>query len=364
TEEMEVPRRFANHEIDVSCLPGLGREIHPWRDFKTVLAMRREMRRFDPDLISLHASKAGALGRVAALGLGTPVLYTPHCWSFVEGFSKARFYEWVERILAPAATRIVTVSEDEREFGLSRGVGRPDSTLTIHNGVRDRFPSEVNWEARGNGDSLRLVMVGRFEDQKDQQLLLRALATLRDFPWRITFIGDGPLQKGCQDLSRDLGIVDRVDFAGYSDAVDEVLTKNDLFLLVTNWEGFPRSILEAMAASLPVVATDVGGSRESVLDGVTGHLVQKGDVGSLTEVLRKLFQNPELMHQMGRDGRERFLQLFTLERMTSEYLRLYREVIGFGSVESADPASPTESEVPAHAAIPAARAASRIHTTH
>ncbi|MEM6280217.1 MAG: glycosyltransferase, partial [Verrucomicrobiota bacterium] len=92
TEEMEVPRRFANHEIDFTCLPSLGREIHPWRDFKTVLAMRREMRRFDPDLISLHASKAGALGRVAAFGLNTPVLYTPHCWSFVEGFSKAGFY--------------------------------------------------------------------------------------------------------------------------------------------------------------------------------------------------------------------------------------------------------------------------------
>lgn len=364
SEDMEVPRRFAKHEIDFTCLPSLGREIHPWKDLKTVLAMRKEMRRFGADLISLHASKAGALGRVAALGLDVPVLYTPHCWSFVEGFSKARIYEQVEKLLAPAATRIVTVSDDEREFGLSRGVGRPETTITIHNGVRDRYEEKTDLPEEISGEGPRLVMVGRFEDQKDQQLLLRALASLHEFPWRMTFIGDGPLREACRDLSRELGLVDRVDFTGYSEAVDEVLTNNDLFLLITHWEGFPRSILEAMAVSLPVVATDVGGSRESVLEGVTGHLVKKGDVKSLSTVLRELFQNPEVMRQMGHEGRSRFLELFTLERMTSEYLKLYREVIGFGIEETDDLVPSKESEVLTHAGLPTAQTTSRIHTPH
>lgn len=364
TPDMEVPRRFAAHEIDFVCLPGLGREIHPWKDLKTVFAMRKEMQRFHPDLVSLHASKAGALGRVAALGINAPVLYTPHCWSFVEDFPKARFYQLVEKVLARAATRIVTVSDDERRFGLSRGVGNPEGTITIHNGVRDRYEASKASVVDLTEKDLRLVMVGRFEDQKDQQLLLRALSSLQEYPWKVSFIGDGPLREDSVELAEELELSHRVEFTGYSEAVDEVLAKNDLFLLITNWEGFPRSILEAMAASLPVVATDVGGSRESVLDEVTGCLVQKGDLESLRTALRELFENPTRMREMGQAGRERFLRFFTIERMISDYLDLYREVIGFGpQVEPMFPPS-AKIEEPAPAGLPVAQTASRIHTPH
>ena len=323
---MEVPQRFANCGIDFTCIPFLGREIHPLNDFRTVIAIRKEIRKFNPDLISLHASKAGALGRLAALGTKCPLLYTPHCWSFVDGFQNAGIYRFIEKSLAPATTKLITVSEDERQFGLSKGIGKPEQTLTIHNGVKDRFQN-IETSAREADPTVKIVMVGRFEKQKDQFLLVQALNTLRDLPWKLTFLGDGPLKKDCLELVESLGMQDQIEFSGYSESVEEVLKQHDVFTLITNWEGFPRSILEAMAASLPVIVTDVGGSRESVLDGVTGNLVKGGDVNELADAIRALISDQKLRAGMGEEGRTRYLNHFTFESMFSNYRDLYRELI-------------------------------------
>lgn len=325
TPEMEVPRRYKDAGIDFVCLPMLGRSINPFRDLKAAAAIRKEMKRFKPDLVSLHASKAGAVGRVAALGIKCPLLYTPHCWSFVDGFSKGSLYRLIEKILAPTATQIITVSEDERQLGLSEGVGKAKTTHTIHNGVKDQYSDHSKRIAAGGPTSL--VMVGRFEEQKDQYLLITALSQLRDLEWKMTFIGDGPLQEECIELVNRLELSQRFHFSGYSDAVDDILTKHHIFTLITNWEGFPRSILEAMAASLPVVVTDVGGSRESVADGETGYLVKHSDADDLATKLRLLITRSEQQQKMGEAGRDRYLDQFTFETMYSNYEALYREII-------------------------------------
>ncbi|MDF1657010.1 MAG: glycosyltransferase family 4 protein [Verrucomicrobiales bacterium] len=373
TEDMEVPRRFANSGIDFVCLPSLGREINPLKDTKAALAMRREIQRFNPDLISLHASKAGAIGRVAALGINCPLVYTPHCWSFVEGFSKAALYQFIEKLLAPAATQIVTVSEDERQFGLSKGVGKAESTCTIHNGVRDRY-ADQNPPAFSH-EGARLIMVGRFEEQKDQPLLIDALSRITDLDWRLTFIGDGPLRPDCIKQTEELELRDRIEFSGYSESVDNTLTKHDIFALITNWEGFPRSILEAMAASLPVVVTDIGGSRESVLDGATGCLVSSKDINGLADTLRNLIVDQEMREQMGAAGRARYLEHFTFETMFSNYEKLYRSLIeasrsqkrsGIKTADSVPSTSPPYPSVTPVSAgnIKAAKTTNGIQTSH
>ncbi|MDF1826293.1 MAG: glycosyltransferase family 4 protein [Verrucomicrobiales bacterium] len=325
TPDMEVPRRFSNSGIDFECLPDLGREIHPANDLKAVIAMRREIRKFDPDLISLHASKAGAIGRLAALGIDCPLVYTPHCWSFVDGFSKAGLYRLIEKVLAMKTTQIVTVSEDERILGLSQGVGKPETTCTIHNGVKDRYTDRGSSKSERN--STEIIMVGRFEEQKDQPLLINALSQLTALDWRLTLIGDGPLRAKCIKLAKQHKIEDRIEFSGYSDSVCDTLAKHDVFALITNWEGFPRSILEAMAASLPVIVTDVGGSRESVLDGKSGYLVAKGNEEELVNSLRKLINDENTRKEMGAEGRRRFRKHFTFDTMFSNYLTLYRGLI-------------------------------------
>lgn len=140
-------------------------------------------------------------------------------------------------------------------------------------------------------------------------------------------MGDGPDLDALQSLARELEVYHRVIFSGQRLDVPERLKKADVFVLATRWEGFPRSILEAMRAGLPVVATDVGGCRESVVDGETGFLVPKEDPVQLRDRLRILMDSPELRVQMGQKGRKRFEENYTFEGMYDRTVAVYREVL-------------------------------------
>tara|TARA_R110000850_G_scaffold272385_3_gene407536 strand:- start:433 stop:1482 length:1050 start_codon:yes stop_codon:yes gene_type:complete len=323
---MEVSQRYEEKNLDFVCIPDLGRKINFYRDAKAAIAVRREAKIFGPDIVSLHSSKAGAVGRIGLIGTGTPVIYTPHCWAFVDGFPGAGIYRWLEKCLGLLSSRIITVCEDERQFGLKHGVGNEEQVITIHNGVRDQF-EKGRRELRGVDDPVRIVMVGRFEEQKNQAMLIRALAQLVDLPWRLTLVGEGPFLDDCVELAKSHRIDSRIQFAGYSSNVNEILCKHDLFALISKWEGFPRSILEAMSAEMPVIASDVGGNREAVANGVTGYIVSPDDPQELIQALSKMITHPELLLEMGQAGRQQFLKKFTFESMYASYTRMYDRLI-------------------------------------
>ncbi len=324
TQDMEVPKRLAAKDLDFQCIPEMGRAISPRSDLKALLALRRKIRQFSPHLVSAHASKAGVLGRLACAGMRLPVIYSPHCWSFAEGFPRANLYLWIERCLAPLATRIITVCEQERQYGLSRGVGTRAKTICIHNGVTEICGNSSGHDARTVDPVPRILMVARFEEQKDQELLLRSLGDNCDRGWHLTLVGNGPRKEACEELASNCGIASRVEFAGYSDCVEAYLDRADIFALITHWEGFPRSILEAMRAGLPVIVSDVGGCSEAVSDGMTGRVVRHGDRQHLTAALRELLVDREQRLEMGIHARKMYAEKFTFEIMYDKYLDVYR----------------------------------------
>lgn len=329
TQDMEVPRRLRAKGLDFKCIPEMGRAISPKGDWKSLRALRRNIREFSPHLVSAHASKAGVLGRLACIGMRIPVIYTPHCWSFAEGFPRAGFYLWIERCLAPLATRIFTVCNQERQLGLSRRVGNSAKTICIHNGVTEIQGNTTGRDNRAAGQVPRVLMVARFEEQKDQELLLLALGDNRDLDWHLTLVGDGPRKEACEEIARNCGIDSRVEFAGYSDCVDAHLNGADIFALITHWEGFPRSILEAMRAGLPVIVSDVGGCSEAVSDGATGRVVRHGDRKHLTAALRDLLSNREKRLDMGIHARKMYEEKFTFEILYEKYLDVYRTLCDY-----------------------------------
>ena len=300
------------------------RQINPWSDLLAFFELIKLIADFKPDLISAHTSKAGFIGRFAARCKGVPVIYTPHCWSFVDGFPKARIYLFAERVGAPLATAIVTVSENERQEAIRKNVGHPDKIITIHNGMPDIAPE---WHAQPAQHPPRLVMVGRFEEQKDHETLLTAMAQLKDLPWTLDLVGEGPHLTAMQDLAATLQLSDRINFLGYRSDIAQILAASQVFLLITNWEGFPRSILEAMRAGLPVVATDVGGNGESVIDGENGCLVRHKDAAMLSQKLRPLLAQSELRLRMGRRSRDLYEKQFTFRAMADRTMALYRQVL-------------------------------------
>lgn len=337
--------------VEVRILPHLVRPMNPFKDLLAILETRRALKDLKPDLLSTHTAKAGFVGRVAAWTLGIPSIFTVHGWQFAEGISPFQrlVVEGLERFTAKICRKIITVSEYDRELALRRKVVPPEKMITIHNGMPDVPKELVRWLSHNEDDSslplhkresasldappmrplspVRLIMVARLQPQKDHPTLFRALAELTDRNWTLELVGDGPDREALQSLARELEVADRVIFSGQRLDVPQRLKDSDVFVLATRWEGFPRSILEAMRAGLPVVATDVGGCRESVVDGETGFLVPREDPVQLRDRLRLLIDSPELRVQMGQKGRKRFEENFTFEGMYERTVAVYREVL-------------------------------------
>ena len=314
-------------ERGVPCRPvrHLERRIRPLRDAAAVREIRSILRELRQDVVSTHSSKAGWLGRIAARSLGIPVIFTAHGWAFAEGVPEreARVYRWAERLAAPLAHRIITVSERDRDLALRHGIARSDALVAIHNGMPD---VEHALRAAPGAAPPRMVMVARFEEQKDHPALFRALARLQELPWSVDLVGDGPLSGAAEALAAELGIAHRLRFLGLRTDVAEILRDAQLFLLISNWEGFPRSILEAMRAGLPVVASDVGGVSEAVVDGLTGYVVGRGDTNALHLRLAELLNAPDLRARMGAAGRQTYEERFTFQRMMGETVGVYLDV--------------------------------------
>jgi glycosyltransferase involved in cell wall biosynthesis len=321
----QFAEQLAEQRVPYYPLRHLVRSIVPWRDAAALLEIRAHLKWLSPDLISAHSSKAGWLCRLVGAELGIPTLFTAHGWAFTTGVPAlpARLYRWAERLTARFADRIITVSEYDHQLALRYRVVSAGKLVTVHNGMPDIPP----WlRARPERDPVRLVTIARLQPQKDHTTLLRALAQLQSEAWTLDMIGDGPLRADATALANDLGIGHRVRFLGARRDIAEQLAEHELFLLISHWEGFPRSILEAMRAGLPVVASDVGGVRESVTDGETGFVVPPNDVEAVRARVALLLANPGIRSRLGAAGRRRYERHFTFDHMLRETIAVYSAV--------------------------------------
>ena len=299
--------------------------IHPVHDALALAEMCQALRDFSPHLVSTHTSKAGVIGRAAARRLDIPSLFTAHGWNFADGIERNRGFRLaMEKVCSRWSARVITVSESDRQLALRHQVVQPERLITIHNGMPQIPPT---LRANPAATPARIVMVARFEAQKDHRTLLHALARLKHLPWELELIGGGPLMDGVRDLSQQLGISHRIEFAGPRNDVAERLSQAQIFALISNWEGLPRSMIEAMRAGLPIVASDVGGAREMVLPGRTGYLVERGDVNAVKAALEDLICRPRMRVQFGHAAVEHFYSDFTFHAMFQKTLAVYQEVL-------------------------------------
>jgi glycosyltransferase involved in cell wall biosynthesis len=312
--------------IPVVNLPHLTVPIRPIWDLLALREIYSAIKNLRPDLIAVHSSKAGILGRLAGRSLNIPALLTAHGWNFTPGIPPipAMMYRQIERAAGPLASRIITVSEFDRQLALEARLASDDRIVTVHNGIPDIPPHR---RAQPDRTPVRLMMVARFERQKDHPTLLRALARLQNQPWELDLVGDGPLKGQMESLAASLGIHSRVRFLGQRMDVDQLLAGAQISVLATNWEGFPLSILEAMRAGLPVLATSVAGIGEAVSDGETGYLVSRGDVDLLRERLERLLTDPQLRLRLGHGGRSRYERHFTLDHFVARTLAVYQDAV-------------------------------------
>ncbi|MFB3827812.1 MAG: glycosyltransferase family 4 protein [Bryobacteraceae bacterium] len=310
--------------VPYRALRHLQRAIHPAADCRACQELRSALREWRPDILSAHTAKAGWLARAAARRLDLPVLYTPHGWTVGDRLGRLRgiAFGWAEKIASRWCDAIVCVCEYERQLAISRRIAPPGLLRVIHNGVHD-VPDELR--AHPGAGPARIVCVARLERPKDHQTLIRALAGLRDLDWVLELIGDGPLENSIRRTAGRLGLAGRVIFSGYQADPAAALARAQIFVLSSLSEGFPRSVLEAMRAGLPVVASDVGGIGEAVKDGVNGRLVPPGSVPALSSALAALLADPSERERWGAAGYNIFRSQFRFRRMADSTERLYAE---------------------------------------
>ena len=310
--------------IACTSLKNMFRELRPISDVKCFFEVRRRIKTYSPDLVHLHSSKAGILGRMAAVSLGVPSVFTAHGWAFTEGVSSLKrfFYKYIERFMSSLCGRVIAVSEYDRQLAVDLSVVTANKIVAIHNGIPDIPPVH-----KESGAACHMIMVARFEEPKDHASLINALAQLQDLDWTLELVGDGPLLNEIKNRCSELGLIGRVSFPGARSDVQDRLARSDLFVLLSKWEGFPLTILEAMRAGLPVIASNVGGVSEAVCSGQTGYLVGRDDPEALVIYMRLLLTNSKLRDEMGAAGRASFSKRFQFSTMLEKTNNVYREII-------------------------------------
>jgi glycosyltransferase involved in cell wall biosynthesis len=306
------------------------RAVSPVRDLLGLLELIALIRRERPDIVHLNSSKAGVLGRLAAMLAGAPItVFTVHGWAFkaYSGIASA-LYRAADGLMSRATTVTICVTETEREAGLAAGTCRPARTTVIPNAI----DASSARRAQRDAGPLRIISVGRLAWPKDPITLVHALAQVRAASVELLVAGDGPQRPRVEAEVRRLGLDSVIRLLGPRDDVPDLLASCDVFVLASRSEGGPISILEAMAAGLPVVASDVGGVRELVDDGATGLLVPAGDSHALAAALQRLLDDARLRHRLGEAGRRRLVERFDVEAHRRAHLELYaRELARHGA---------------------------------
>lgn len=312
--------------ISIIQLQNLKWAIHLVADIRAFFEIRSILRRINPDVVALHSSKAGVVGRLAAFSLNIPTVFTAHGWAFTEGVKpiKRWIYQQIERAFARKTTRIITVSNYDYALAIKKKVGKKEKMTTIHNGIQ----SNSNKHSFPQNKIPKIVMVARFEQPKRQDLLIEVLSSMKENEWQLVFIGDGKEMEAAKTLTLQNGIDHRVTFLGSRDDIETQLQQADIFVLLSNFEGLPISILEAMRAQLPVIASNVGGVQELIIDNETGYIVNH-DIQVIRDKLIQLLENSDLRLQLGHAGCRYFEDRFSFHSMydktVSQYLQAQNE---------------------------------------
>ena len=329
--------------VQVESLDELSREVSLFHDARATLRLARLIRSERPAILHTHTAKAGAVGRVAALLSGDarpPVIVHTFHGHVLRGYFNpvtTLFFRTLERWLARISTTLIAVSPEVRDDLVRLGVAPASKFEVIRLGVeleervtRERPTRAETRRLLGVGENAFVVgWVGRMTAVKRTEDVVRTLHRLveREVDAYMCFVGDGPDRGEAERVAHELGVARRCLFLGYQDDVARFYEAVDAVVLPSANEGTPVTVIEALAARRPAVATRVGGLPDVVDEGVDGFLVDVGDVDGLAERLAELATDSERRARMGDEGRRRVVERYGVERLVDDIDALYRRLL-------------------------------------
>ncbi|UNC91470.1 glycosyltransferase family 4 protein [Candidatus Contubernalis alkaliaceticus] len=321
----------------------ISEKLNPFRDFPQVLYLARIIQKERPDIIHLHGFKAGFIGRLSSLGFSKiPVVLTVHNYYAYPEMSKIplSYFKQAEKLLSRRVSRIITVSDALKE-NLTFTLGIDEKKITrIYNGIdyarleginKKSSEEKINTYKARLGIPLEAPLIGtaaRMAPQKGLGIFLEAANNIIREGRSCLFLlaGDGPMMEQLKNRIRDLNLQGKVIFPGRVADISEFLACLDIFVLPSLSEGLSITLLEALAAEKPVVASRVGGVPEIVIDGITGGLVPPGDPVSLASKVLDFLDNPQKSKNMGIQGKLRVMDYFDIKDMVKRTEDLYKDL--------------------------------------
>ena len=346
-EEAERCRDVSRHNI-----PSLQREIRPLKDLRAFLHIRRILKQEaarnpgEPLIVHTHSSKAGILGRWAAKSIGiSQIVHSIHGFSFHprQGVITRCLYIFLEWMSAKITTHFIAVSSANIATGIRLGFFPASRVSLIRSGiditkfrafsstVKQDFKQWRTQKRRELGISAEQPLVGMIACFKPQKAPLDFVRVMQHVGKHIpdvhaVMVGDGVLRPRIETLIAKCGLTQQISLLGWRRDIPELLPLFDVLVLTSYWEGLPRVCPQAMAAGIPIVATDVDGIPEVVHDGKNGFLCRPGDIESIAQKLQHILQHSEIAEKMGQEGQNSVAE-FDCDLMVRQQEELYRSLI-------------------------------------
>ncbi|NQV23455.1 MAG: glycosyltransferase family 4 protein [Rhodopirellula sp.] len=321
-------------------IPELRRSIHPWRDWSSYRHLVSALRDLNPDIVHTHSSKAGIIGRQAAVKAGLPVVHTIHGASFHRGQSvlASSVYRSLERWAAHRTDAFISVCDSLTDQYVAAGIAPRDRFTTVYSGMdvepflnppRDRV--DIRKELGLKPGDVAVAKVARLFHLKGHKFLIEAARRVIDRCPHVRFvlIGDGILRTQFEQRIADLKLSDHFLLTGLvpPERIPELINAADIVAHTSEWEGLARVLPQGLISGKPVVSYDVDGAREVVIPGETGYLLPVEEVTGLADAICELAESAELRERLGSTGRERFADIFRHQTMTAQIRDVYQRVL-------------------------------------
>lgn len=335
-------------ELDPLIIPEMKREVNIPLDIKSYKRICGLIEEFKPDIIHTHASKAGALGRLAGKNLGVPLMFhTFHGHVFHSYFGPLRtaMYKSVERYMAKHSTKIIAISEKQkRELVDVYKIAPAEQVVVIKLGFElDEFQEDISAKRTSfrdfyqlEDDTVAIGIVGRLVPIKNHEMFIRAIRFIKTKSKKKVrgfIIGDGEMRPELEAYTKSQGLRfndpeidpdDHITYTSWLKDIDVVNAGIDIAALTSKNEGTPVSLIEAQAANRPIVSTDVGGISDIVSEGRTALLSPANDQAAFDANLLSLVEDEELRVKLGREGWSLVKQRFHYSRLVDDMTALYR----------------------------------------
>lgn len=323
-------KKFKGLVLDAVCVSTMHNAISAKEDFKSICRVRKLIKHYKPDIVYCHSSKAGAIGRIADIGIRNLLIYNAHGWSFnIKGISskKVKFYQMIEKILSLFTDKIVCISEYEQKSALERGICKKEKLIVINNGIDFDEYRSIQPKSREElgipNDAFVVGTIGRLAEQKSPDVFVKMAEQIKSSVDNAYFIivGDGPERDATEKAIEATGLGNCFIITGWVDNPLDYVGVFDVATLLSRWEGFGLVLPEYMIAGKPIVASNVDAIPYVV--GNAGILVDPNDYKSAAESVIRLKNEIELKNQLINNGEERVL-LFDVQRTADEHSDLFR----------------------------------------